>query len=53
MPPGPAVSLVWQEEEASLAASPEQMPLLARGPLQQGGHICWTEVLPPGSAHEG
>lgn len=53
MPLGPTVSLAWQEEEASLAGSAEQMPRLARGPLQPGGHIWRTEVLPPGSAHEG
>jgi len=50
---GPTVSLVWQEEEASLAGLAEQMPLLARGSLQPRGHIWWTEVLPPDSTHEG
>lgn len=52
-PPGPAVSLVWQEEEASLAAAAELLPFLTGARLQPGGHFQRTNVLPPGSAHEG
>lgn len=51
-PLGSAVSLVCQEEEASLDASADPLPLLTGAPLQPGGHIRRTEVLPPGSSHE-
>lgn len=52
VPLGSAVSLVCQEEEASLDASADPLPLLTGAPLQPGGHIRRTEVLPPGSSHE-
>lgn len=52
VPLGSAVSLVCQEEEARLEASADPLPLLTGAPLQPGGHIRRTEVLPPGSSHE-
>ncbi|XP_071886789.1 adenylate cyclase type 10 isoform X1 [Anas platyrhynchos] len=45
-------SLKAEEEEASLDASADPLPLLTGAPLQPGGHIRRTELLPPGSSHE-
>ena len=44
---------MWQEEEASPAAAAELLSFLTGAALQPGGHFQRTDVLPPGSAHEG
>lgn len=53
VPLGPAVSFVWQEEEASLAAAAELLPFLTGASLEPGGYFKRTDGLPPGSVHEG